>query len=92
MNRFWKSSVLAVVMGFCSASFVSAGQSDGCDPLGLIGCDDTVCDAWSCDDVACDSCCDSVACRGCGAAGCLAKLKQHLRPSDHCFDDFISPM
>ncbi|WP_236696177.1 hypothetical protein [Rhodopirellula islandica] len=92
MNCVWKASALAVVMGCCLTSFASAGQSSGCDPLGLVGCDAVSCDEFGCDGDGCDSFCDSVACRGCKAAGCLASLKQHLRPSDHCFDDFISPM
>ncbi|MCR9292345.1 MAG: hypothetical protein NXI32_06470 [bacterium] len=43
----------------------------------------------SCDTsgIVCDSGCDSLA--GCGEAGLLGNL---LKPSDHCFDDFISPM
>ncbi|MEP4685576.1 MAG: hypothetical protein ABJ015_28505, partial [Rhodopirellula bahusiensis] len=92
MNFVWKTSVSAVVIGCCFVSFVSAEQSNGCDPWDVIGCDEMACEQSGCDVIGCDSCCDSVACRGCNASGCLAKLTQHLRPSDHCFDDFISPM
>ncbi|MEM9351952.1 MAG: hypothetical protein AAGA92_02975 [Planctomycetota bacterium] len=53
----------------------------------------------SCGDGCCDGCCDGVDCGGigcdgvgCGEGCCDKKLLGQFKPSDHCFDDFISPM
>ncbi len=70
------------------------------------GCDRGCCDSAGCDTAsACDiaSACDAAvaACDACGICGqsehrcgCLGRMKLLgcLKPSDHCFDDFISPM
>ena len=72
-------------------------NSSLCDNVscGAEGCCDTSCDAL------CDSGCDSL---GCGSGKCpllsgwgcsgdkLSCMKSLIKPSDHCFDDFISPM
>lgn len=44
-------------------------------------------------DLSCASCCATDGCGGCSSCcGCDASLLDCLHPSDHCFDDFISPM
>ncbi|TWU08442.1 hypothetical protein [Stieleria varia] len=67
------------------------------DNLAAQECCDTVacCDADPCcDSFGCDSGCDACGCdsSGCLCGGFLSGLKSRLRQSDHCFDDFISPM
>lgn len=52
------------------------------------GCD-TTCDASLCDTDCCDSLCDT-GCDSACAGGLFSGIG--LRQSDHCFDDFISPM
>ena len=68
-------------------------------------CDNVTCGAEGCCDTSCDalydSGCDSL---GCGSGKCpllsgwgcsgdkLSCMKSLIKPSDHCFDDFISPM
>lgn len=99
MTRILATFLIATaLLGLSSAE---AGLMDllhsDCDSA----CCDTSCDAASCTDGCCDladSCdgCDS--CVGCGQCGSLCsclgdmKLLGCLKPSDHCFDDFISPM
>ncbi|TWU38445.1 hypothetical protein [Novipirellula artificiosorum] len=63
------------------------GCNQGCDS----GCT-TACDLSGCDG-GCDSGCDSCA-LGCGMGSCLGELSplKWIKPSDRCFDDFISPM
>lgn len=76
-----------------AALMLSAGQVDGgfdmagFDAAGDKGmCCDDACDAsFGCDSSGCDS-------FGCGLGGGGKKLLGLLRESDHCFDDFISPM
>ena len=79
-----------------NAANVSAGQCDGtCDSM-LTSCSDAVCDCMgdACDAAGCDSC-------GGSRFGCLDRLESiaqrinrrgWIKPSDRCFDDFISPM
>ncbi|TWU65761.1 hypothetical protein V7x_13100 [Crateriforma conspicua] len=88
VKRFWKTSILAAIACLCSPALVTADTCGGCDPFGVMGCDQA-CDDFGCDAYGCDAGCDSL---GCDPCGCLASLKRCLRPSDHCFDDFISPM
>ena len=68
--------------------------------LGLLdrSCCDEMCDTNCCDSAVCDGscgdplCCDS-GCDGCGSSCCGDSLLSGLiKPSDRCFDDFISPM
>lgn len=66
-----------------TASSASAG--DGCFGLFDSHHCDSACDIACCDDGGCDGCGLS----GCGGDGCLCGL---IKPSDRCFDDFISPM
>ena len=92
MNRGFAVLFAAIALAGLSASRAEA--------LGLFhsDCDSGCCDA-SCVD---SSCCDAVdgcdACDACGECGslcsCLGEMKLLgcLKPSDHCFDDFISPM
>ncbi|MEM6472373.1 MAG: hypothetical protein AAF802_22615, partial [Planctomycetota bacterium] len=84
--------------------FVAAGAIEAkADGLGLFGscgngCDSAACDSWMCDDACGDPlCCDSdpYGSMGCDSAcGCSTDrfLAGLIRPSDRCFDDFISPM
>jgi hypothetical protein len=65
------------------------------DYLGGSDCDapscDSLCgDSLSSDSLCCDSLCDGGCDSVCAAGGFLSELS--LRKSDHCFDDFISPM
>ncbi|MCC9655592.1 hypothetical protein LOC70_07260 [Rhodopirellula sp. JC737] len=92
---------LAMLMGGIVASpAASAGHGACCDPMGVFSCDENTCDDWCCDtsgcegvcDSGCDRGCDGLGCSGCKACSCLLSLKDCLRQSDHCFDDFISPM
>lgn len=90
--------VTAVAAVAAVAWLLAAGMPlSGAGILGDLGChwascDDGCCDR-GCDDPCCDQagCCNSALC-GLSAGGCLDRLKGCLRPSDHCFDDFISPM
>jgi len=56
----------------------------GCDS---VACDSIGCLGTSCCNASCDSCCESDA-----YGSCLSGLTNWIKPSDHCFDDFISPM
>jgi len=92
----------AFLMVILTLATISNGQEcglacDSClDGSKLAGCDSGGCcnSPSSCDSA---SCCDSACCGGssccagpcCGLLGGLDKL---IKPSDHCFDDFISPM
>ncbi len=76
----------ATLLIFVGPGMISAHGQGGC-------CDIGSCDTACCDSLCCDSGCDS----GCGL-GCLDRLSSRfdccgcIEPSDHCFDDFISPM
>jgi hypothetical protein len=75
----------AVTMMFAGSS-AQAGLLDrmlngGCDS----GCDVDLCDTSGCE-MLCDSGCDGI------GGGCPLLGGFQLRHSDHCFDDFISPM
>ncbi|MCC9602491.1 hypothetical protein LOC67_18220 [Stieleria sp. JC731] len=70
---------LGLLSGGCDSSECcdATGCDSGCGPL-------AACDAWG----GCDSGCD---------AACLPSLgdgllTQFIKPTDHCFDDFVSPM
>ncbi len=65
----------------------SCGDASCCDAASCCG-DAGCCDASGCDGLACDGC-DS-----CSIASCCSKgfLKGLIKPSDRCFDDFVSPM
>lgn len=74
------------------ASFLAIGlpQSARADDTSFLDCDsvfsDSLCDKTSCD----GDDCDGAGCLGgCGLGSCLTGL---VKRSDHCFDDFISPM
>lgn len=86
-----------------AAIVISAPLANAGDLFNRNACDDasfeTVCCDESCDSLYdCDACesCDS--CGVCGASGlscdCLGRMKLlgFIKPSDRCFDDFISPM
>ncbi len=84
----------------------TAGNAQAIGLCGQKACDSDCCDAAAeCDLICCDvaSACDQAvaACDSCGVCGqagkscsCLGRMKLFgcLKPSDHCFDDFISPM
>lgn len=77
-----------------SLAFILAGGSANAGLLDLLKsrcdapCDlEMACENGGCDLGGCDGGgCDSIGC-GCGLLGGFS-----IRPSDHCFDDFISPM
>jgi hypothetical protein len=80
---------------FATATVVAMLLSGGTASAGLMdqilgsGCD-TACDVNLCDTECCDSLCDSGCDSNGGACSLLGGIS--LRKSDHCFDDFISPM
>lgn len=95
MNRGFAPLLATIAfVGLMSPDVQAFGLFDSnCDS----GCCDTACDEAGCmEDPCCDDACD--ACPGCGGCGSLCsclgdmKLLGCLKPSDHCFDDFISPM
>lgn len=75
----------------------SLGCNDACDTgcCDVGGCDANGCELDYCDAGGCDS---FGACGACGKSGALCGCLERmnllglLKPSDHCFDDFISPM
>jgi hypothetical protein len=81
------------------------GGGNGCDTATASnGCDLLACDSLACDSLACDKSCGGTACGGecatcdgmggCGGGCCLCKPRLFglFAPSDHRFDNFISPM
>jgi len=93
------TALLAATVG-ASAVAASDVAPAGCFQWDSAGCDETLCDSGLCssDAVCCDNPygCDAADCgSGFGALGdCLGQcdVLNLLRRSDHCFDDFISPM
>lgn len=86
--------VAIVVVSFCDHRAQASGLFDH-DAYNLGSCDS------ACNDGCCDAMPTCDACDACGACGkstqgcgCLGRMKLLgcLKPSDHCFDDFISPM
>jgi hypothetical protein len=69
-----------------------AGIQSACGQEGC--CDHAICDFGSCDTLGCDSGCESGCGLGLGLGGCLDGLdcRGLIKPSENCFDDFISPM
>lgn len=106
MNRSHALLVAALALvGMSSANVGVAGlfeslcNSDCCDqPCDTLGCESSCCDSSGCDSSGCDSSDACDACPGCGQGcelcSCLSDMKLFacLKSSDHCFDDFISPM
>ena len=92
-----------ILVAAACGSITPALAQGGCAPQ---GCDAAACDLDDCGcDLGCGTSCfeDSCDCppNGCVACGrsqdrcqCMGRMKLLgcLRPSDHCFDDFISPM
>lgn len=70
---------------------IAGGSADAglLDQLCGSTCCDSPCDIDMCCD---DACCDASGCDGCGIGGLNLLNGFRLRQSDHCFDDFISPM
>ncbi|WP_235908456.1 hypothetical protein [Roseiconus nitratireducens] len=72
----------------------------GCDTnCDTPSCGTSLCETSLCESAACDMGCDGGCDAGCGCGGqlgCLSNLDALgcglIKPSDHCFDDFISPM
>ncbi|QDT63485.1 hypothetical protein [Calycomorphotria hydatis] len=103
MTRPQKFSALAVALLLAGWSSASAAESI-IETVGFLGCTETCCDDVCCDDTCCDPCCDDVCCDTaccdgcvlgkdcCGYGGLGCGLLSLIQPSDHCFDDFISPM
>lgn len=92
------SAIALIIAGSGSANAFGLLNLDLCGSNCCdTGCTDSCCDAAPCCDAAgaCDGC---DACVGCGnssmSCDCLGRMKLLgcLKPSDHCFDDFISPM
>lgn len=81
MNRFGKW----VPVWLCCAALAAVIPSSASAGEGCFSC--SLSDSCDTSGIVCDSGCDSLA--GCGEAGLLGNL---LKPSDHGFDDFISPM
>ena len=87
-----------VVIAAGSAQVANAGglglfSHSSCDSA----CDSGCCDSSCADPLCCDAdSCDGLACGGCDACSlsCCEKgmLKGLIKPSDRCFDDFVSPM
>lgn len=78
MSQSWRNHFFCLLVAL---SFV--GRASGqlcCEPFG--------CDA----NAMIESSCCAVNAAGCGADTCLSGLLKTIKPSDHCFDDFISPM
>lgn len=77
-TRLWKT--LAIGLAVFGLYSVEARAQEDC---GVISCDTSWCDSPG------ESCCDS---------GCFDRLSSQfkwsglIKPSDHCFDDFVSPM
>ena len=62
----------------------------GCASASDLGCGDSACsESLCCDDLGCDSFCDSACSLDSLGTGPLTRW---IKRSDHCFDDFISPM
>ena len=75
--------MMAVMVTVSVASTTPVQGQGGC--CEIAACDSSCCDAGCCDSGCCDSgCLDRLACD----FDCSGLIK----PSDHCFDDFISPM
>ncbi len=91
-----------------AAFHISAPDTQAAGLLGCNTCDESCCDDGLCGDGLCDSGCDGLyedssctscdSCGVCGASGldcdCLGRMKLLgcIKPSERCFDDFISPM
>ena len=100
-------SIQSTLRKICLGLLVTAAGSTGVANAGGLGlfdhssCD-SGCAAPGCDlgcDAACEdpyACCDGIGCDGCDGCslGCLGDgfLSGLIKPSDRCFDDFISPM
>ncbi|MGB7328065.1 MAG: hypothetical protein WBD31_24530 [Rubripirellula sp.] len=103
MRKIFSTALAAVALLHASATTAQAGVFDclsgshcdaaACDSGCGLGCSDG-CDI-GCGEATCDSAC---ACSACGQSaslcGCLDRMNLVglIKPSDHCFDDFISPM
>ena len=78
----------AYILVLAATTAASANAQEGCCPQ--LACDAPFCDSPVCDSGSCDS--------GCLDSDCLDRFSQRLHScgliklSDHCFDDFISPM
>ncbi len=86
---------LAVIAGLAMGPDVKTVRGE-CDC-----CETASCDVGCCDSLGCETCCDDGCDSGCGMgcnACCLDRLMNQfdcgglIKPSDRCFDDFISPM
>lgn len=98
MGRGWKYGLMPAIIGFWAGfaqaqsivpieDYLSSQADMDCVSYSPASIAPTAeCD-FSCG-MGCDSACDGMANRG----GRLAKLTSLIRPSDRCFDDFISPM
>lgn len=100
------AAVAALTVVTHASSVTNAG--DGCCDVGCATeCDSGCCDSGCCDsDGCCDSACDALGCDSCcGSGSCFAGCAERLeamarelecrgclQKSDHCFDDFITPM
>ena len=95
MTKYVVTLGFAIAVVSCSTQQVTAYGLFS-DSLCNSACCDTNCDEGCCD---AQPCCDSYAsCDGCSNSGidcdCLGRMKLLgcLKPSDQCFNDFISPM
>ncbi len=82
------AAALALSVGHADADFSVSGCESACDVSSCDSClsCDNGCDVAGCDLLGCDGagCCDDF--------GCGKRLLGLIKQSDHCFDDFISPM
>ncbi len=106
--KFIRPKFVALVLGLAAATTGSASVADAaglglfnrsaCDA----GCLTAPCDAAPCDSACGDPlCCDAADCSGLGCDGCVSCVSSCcdagllgglIKPSDRCFDDFVSPM
>lgn len=101
-----KRSLSTLVMLMLTGGSAEAGFNlFGSIPIHSSGCatdshaddcvaDSTCCDSAECGDPGCDAACGEnyASMFDCGEGSCLTSLTGLIKKSDHCFDDFISPM
>jgi hypothetical protein len=92
-RRAWLAAMMLTAVG--TQAPVAKGASGG-SAAGTVQAS-TACDLEDCSPLGCDSSdslcgCDGSACDDFGGFSCRRKLLGWIKPSDHCFDDFISPM
>jgi hypothetical protein len=90
-SKWQLRAAVAVMIALSGSAMTTAYATEGCTD----GCFSSSCDALECEDnLGCDSLACGSACDGSRFGGIASKLTLGglIKPSDHCFDDFISPM